>query len=223
VRSNLSVRGYKPLELVDHLYSPDGVSPRMLGNSAGLRAISDLLFNPFAPVDLDRLTVRVDVDYKADVAEIVGVSLNSDELEPGSRPSLYVTLRPYDGKEYVETIPIDVPRALAGQQIKVVATAGNLARPDLAQPENLSELIDNLRKSYPARSIVVSLETPDEGVTLRGNVIPDLPTSVIDTLRPGASSRRADTFKRAARLVVPTHGVVQGHQEIAVHVRDDQN
>ncbi len=80
-----------------------------------------------------------------------------------------------------------------------------------------------MRKGYPARSIVVSLETPDEGVTLRGAVIPDLPGSVIDTLRPGASTRRADTFKRAARFVIPTHGIVQGKQEITVRVKDDQN
>jgi hypothetical protein len=222
VRSLLAVRGYKPLELTDHLYSPDGVSPRTLSSSAGLRAIGEILFNPFAPADLDRIDVEVTVDYKADVAEIVGVSLNSDELEPGSRPNLYVTLRPYAGAEYVQSIPLEVPRALAGQTVKVVVTAGNLAKPDVAPPESLGGLIDNLRKGYPARAIVVGLETPDEGVTLRGSVIPDLPGSVIDTLRPGASTRRADTFKRAARFVVPTHGVVQGKQEITIRVKDDQ-
>jgi hypothetical protein len=222
VRSNIAVRGHKPLELTDHLYSPDGVSPRTLASAQGLKAISEILFNPFSPANLDKIEVRVDVDYKADVAEIVGVSLNSDELEPGSRPSLYVTLRPYAGKEYVQAIPIDIPRTLAGQQVKVVTTAGNLAKPESAPPENLGNMIDNLRKGYPARSIVVSLETPDEGVTLRGSVIPDLPGSVIDTLRPGASTRRADTFKRAARFVVTTRGVMQGKQEITVRVRDDQ-
>ncbi len=221
VRSSLTVRGYKPLDLVDHVFSPDGVSPRTLASSQGLRAIGDILFNPFTPANIDKIDVRVDVDYKADVAEIIGVSLNSDELEPGSRPNVSVTLRPYAGPEYIQTIPIDIPRSLAGQNVKVVVTAGNLAKPDLAPAENLNGLIDNLRKSFPAKAIVVSLETPDEGVTLRGSVIPDLPGSVIDTLRPGASTRRADTFKRAARLVVDTHGVVQGKQEIAIHIKDD--
>jgi hypothetical protein len=223
VRSKLDVRGYKPLELTDHLYSPDGVSPRTLSGSTGLKAIGEILFNPFSPANLDRIDVQVDVEYKADVAEIVGVSLASDELQPGSRPNLYVTLRPYDGKEYVQAVPFDVPRSLAGQTIKVVTTAGNGTKPDLAPPENLGGLIDNLRKSYPARSIVVSLETPDEGVTLRGSVIPDLPGSIIDTLRPDASTRRADTFKRASRFVVPTHGIVQGRQEITVRVKNDPN
>jgi hypothetical protein len=221
VRSNLAVRGYKALELTDEIYSPDGVSPRTLASATGLKAIGDILFNPFAPANLDRIDIDVDVDYKADVAEIVGVSLNSDDLSPGSRPNLYVTLRPYAGQEYVKAVPFDVPRALAGQTVKVVVTAGNLAKPDVAPPENLGGLIANLRKSYAASSIVVGLETPDEGVTLRGSVIPDLPGSVIDTLRPGASTRRADTFKRASRFVVPMHGIMQGKQEITIHVKDD--
>jgi hypothetical protein len=223
VRSNLAVRGYKQLELVDQIYSPDGVSPRTLAAASGLKAIGDILFNPFAPANLDKIDISVDVDYKADVADIVGVSLNSDELVPGSRPNLYVTLRPYAGQEYVKAVPIDVPRTLAGQTVKVVVTAGNLAKPDVAPPESLGGLIDNLRKGYAADAIVVGLETPDEGVTLRGSVIPDLPGSVIDTLRPGASTRRADTFKRAARFVVPMRGIIQGKQEITVHVKDDQS
>jgi hypothetical protein len=221
VRSNLAVRGYKPLEVTDQIYSPDGVSPRTLASATGLKAIGDILFNPFTPANLDRIDIDVDVDYKADVAEIVGVSLNSDDLSPGSRPNLYVTLRPYAGQEYVKAIPFDVPRALAGQTVKVVVTAGSLAKPDVAPPENLNGLIDNLRKSYSASAIVVGLETPDEGVTLRGSVIPDLPGSVIDTLRPGASTRRADTFKRASRFVVPMHGIMQGKQEITIRVKED--
>jgi hypothetical protein len=223
VRSNLSVRGYKPLELIDQIYSPDGVSPRTLAAAGGLKAIGDILFNPFAPANLDRIDISVDVDYRADVADIVGLSLNSDSLAPGSRPNLYVTLRPYAGQEYVRAIPIDVPRTLAGQTIKVVVTAGNLAKPDVAPPESLGGLIDNLRKGFAADTIVVGLETPDEGVTLRGSVIPDLPGSVIDTLRPGASTRRADTFKRAARFVVPMRGILQGKQEITVRIKDDQS
>jgi hypothetical protein len=221
VRSSLAIRGYKPLELVDYVFSPDGVSPRTLASSSGLKAIGDILFNPFTPANIDKIDVRVDVDYKADVAEIVGVSLNSDELEAGSRPNLYVTLRPYAGQEYIKTIPVEIPPQLTGQNVKVVVTAGNLAKPDTAPPENLGGMIDNLRKSFPAKAIVVSLETPDEGVTLRGSVIPDLPGSVIDTLRPGASTRRADTYKRAARIVVDTPGVVVGKQEITIHVKDD--
>src|SRR6185503_11531357 len=220
VRTSLGVRGEKTLELVDHAYSIDGFSQRTLAQLTGLRAISELLFNPFSPASLERIDVQVEVEYKADVAEITSVSLGSDTLEPGSRPSLRVTLRPYNGAEYVETVPLDVPAALAGSLVKVEAAAGNLVKPDQAPPESLHSLVENLRKGYPARSIVVTLQTPDDALALRGNVLSDLPSSVLDTLRPGASTRKGETFKISARTVVPTRGVVLGRQEIQVKVRD---
>jgi hypothetical protein len=220
VRSNLKVRGFAPLELVDHLFSADGLSARTLAASQGLRAIGELVFNPFGPVNLDGLDLRVEVDYRADVAEIIGVSLSGDALEAGSRPSLTVALRPYAGRETSLSIPIEIPHSLGNQMVKIVAAAGNLVRPEAAPPESVAGLVANLRKTYPSRSVVVSLETLDEGITLRGAVIPDLPGSVIDTLRPGASSRRGDPYRRAARLVTPTRSVLTGQKELTVFVKE---
>ena len=113
--------------------------------------------------------------------------------------------------------PVEVK---AGQTLKIEASAGNLVKPDQAAPENLHALVENLRKGYPARSIVVTLQTPDDALALRGAVLADLPSSVLDTLRPGASTRKGDTFKITSRTVVPTRGVVLGKQEIQVKIRD---
>jgi SpoIVB peptidase S55 len=220
MRTALAVKGYPALQLTDHAFSPDGLSAKTLAMSTGLKAIGELLFNPFSPVNFERIDVQVDVDYKPDVAEITGVSLHTDELEAGTRPSLQVTLRPYAGVEYTQSIPVEVPRTLAGQLVKIEAAGGNFVKPDVAAPENVRGMLENLKKGYPARSIVVTIETPDEDLTLRGNVVPDLPGSIADTLRPGASSRRGEAFKRNARIVVPTRGVTVGKQSLQVRVKD---
>ena len=94
------------------------------------------------------------------------------------------------------------------------------AKPEAPPPEDLEGLLDNLRRGYPARSIVVTIEAPEEDFTLRGAVIADLPVSIADTLRPGATSRRGDPYKRNLRLAVPTPGVVVGKQSLQVRVRD---
>ncbi|MDW8281193.1 MAG: SpoIVB peptidase S55 domain-containing protein [Myxococcales bacterium] len=220
LRASVGVRGFDPLERTDYLFSPEGLQPRALLSFAGLKQLQELLLNPFAPVHIDRIDLDVSVQYRPDVAEIVGLSVASDELEPGTWPSLYVTLRPYNGRPYVRAIPFEVPRSLAGQTLKIEASAGNLARPEVAPPESLAGLVSNLRKGYPARSLVVTLQTPDEGVMLRGQLVPSLPASVIATLRPGTSSRRAEPYKRLARLVVDMGVVLQGRQEIQVRVSD---
>ena len=131
-----------------------------------------------------------------------------------------MTLRPYNGPDYVESVPLAIPASLAGSLVKIEVAAGNLVKPDQAPPESLHGLVENLRKGYPARSLVVTIQTPDDALALRGAVLSDLPSSVLDTLRPGASTRKGDTFKISTRTVVPTRVVVLGKQEIQVKVRD---
>ena len=115
VTSKVGVKGYKPLELRDQIFSPEGVSSRALSMSRGLRAMGELMFNPFEPVVLDRIDVDVRVEYRRDVAEIIGVSLPGQEVHAGDTVPLRVTLRPYAGAEYIETVPVDHP-AHAGRR-----------------------------------------------------------------------------------------------------------
>ena len=220
VRTELDVRGYSKLSLIDHTFSTEGVTQSKIASTTGLKAIGEILFNPFAPTHLDRIDIQVDVDYKPDVAEIVGVALRSDEVIAGTRPALQVTLRPYNGAEYTENVPLDIPLGGGGSTLKIEVAAGNLAKPDVAPPENLPSLLQNLTKVYPARSIVVTLQSPDEGLILRGTMLPSLPASVIDTLRPGASTRRGEAYKLTSRIVIPTRGVVLGKRELQVKIKE---
>ena len=132
VTSKVGVKGHAPLELRDQIFSPEGVSGRALAMSRGLRAMGELLFNPFEPVVLDRIDVDVRVEFRRDVAEIIGVSLPGQEVHAGDTVPLRVTLRPYAGPEYVETVPVVIPRTVAGEVIKIEVASGALVRPDVA-------------------------------------------------------------------------------------------
>jgi len=89
-----------------------------------------------------------------------------------------------------------------------------------APPESLDDVVAILRKMYPANMLVATIYTPDEGVTLGGKVIPNLPDSALDTVRPATSTRRGDAYKSVTRTVVPAKRVVQGRQEIMLKVKD---
>jgi len=221
VTSKVGVKGYPPLELRDQIFSPEGVSAHALASSRGLKAMGDLMFNPFEPVVLDRLDVDVRVEYRRDVAEIVAVSLPAQDVHVGDTVGLRVTLRPYAGAEYVETVPVIIPRTLVGQTVKVEVATGAAVKPDLPEAESLQVYIDNLRKSYPATSIVVTLQTPDDGASLRGRLISGLPASALDTLRPGNQSRRAGAYHIADRTVFPVRQLVSGRQELSVQIKDE--
>jgi hypothetical protein len=221
VTSKVGVKGFAPLEMRDQIFSPEGVSSHALASSRGLRAMGDLLVNPFEPVVLDRLDVDVRVDYRRDVAEIIGVSVPTQEVHAGDTVDLRVTLRPYAGQEYVETVPVIIPRTVAGQTLKIEVASGASVRPDVPQAETLPVYIDNMRKSYSASAIVVTLQTPDDGASLRGRLISGMPDSALDTLRPGNQTNRAGAYHLADRTVFPAKQLVSGREELTVVVKTD--
>ena len=219
--SKVGVKGYAPLELRDQIFSPEGVSSHALASSRGLRAMDALLVNPFEPVTLDRLDVDVRVEYRRDVAEIIGVALPTQDVHAGDTVDLRVTLRPYAGPEYIETVPVIIPRTVAGQTLKIEVASGASVRPDTPQAETLPVYIDNMRKSYSATSLVVTLQTPDDGASLRGRLISGLPDSALDTLRPGNQTNRAGAYHIADRTLFPARQLVSGKEELSVVVKTD--
>jgi hypothetical protein len=221
VTSKVGVKGHQPLELRDQIFSPEGVSSRALSMSRGLRAMGELLFNPFEPIVLDRIDVDVRVEFRRDVAEIIGVSLPGQEVHAGDTVPLRVTLRPYAGPEYVETVPVVIPRTVAGEVIKIEVASGSLVRPEMPQAESLRVYIDNMRKYYGASTIVATLQTADAGASLRGRLIQGLPASAMDTLRPSKQTKRADSYAVADRTLFPARQLVSGKQELQILVKSD--
>jgi len=217
--TRLDVRGAGSVELRDQLFSSEGLSSRVLSQAHGLKALSDLLGNPFEPAVIDRVDVDIRVEYRNDVAEIISASLPDERVRPGEILPVRVVLRPYADKEFVEVVPVLVPRALAGKTIKIDVASGALVRPDVPKPESLRGLMENLGVSYPGKSIVVSVSTPDSGVSLRGRLIPSLPDSALDTLRSANQTRRADAYRVAERTLHSCDRLVSGRQELTARVR----
>ena len=217
--TRLDVRGAGSVEIRDQLFSGDGLSSRVLSQARGLKALADLLGNPFEPGVIDRIEVDIRVEYRNDVAEIVGASLPDERVRPGETLPVRVVLRPYAGKEFIEVVPVLVPRALAGKNIKIEVASGALVRPDVPKPESLRGLMENLGVSYPGKSIVVSVSTPDSGASLRGRLIPSLPDSALDTLRSANQTRRADAYHVADRTMHLCNRLVSGRQELTARVR----
>jgi hypothetical protein len=220
VTTRLFVRGFPPLELRDVIFASENLAPRVLAMSHGMRALGELLGNPFAPAVVDKIEVDARVEYRADTAEIVALASPGDKVRAGGRLPLRVTLRPYQGAEFVETLDIEVPRSLAGRAVKIEVAGGAQVKPDLPRAEDLRGFVENLRTYYPAASLVVSLTTRDDGVALRGRLIRNLPPSALDTLRPAGQSRRADAFHVIKRTAFPRAGVFTGSKDIQVIVRD---
>ena len=221
VDSTIKLKGYEPLKFRDYYYASDGASDAIT-SARGVRVLAPLMFNPFAPITIERVDVVAEVKYGSDHYELRGLRIPDGAVEAGKTVNLTVVLRKYNGGDVSEVIPLKIPRELAGQLVRVEVTPGDMVRPDIAPPESLDDLIAAFRKFLPANTLVAQLYVPDEGVTLGGKILPDLPDSALDTARPATTTRRGDSYRTALRVVVPASRVVLGRAELTLKVQDER-
>ena len=71
------------------------------------------------------------VDYATKILglQLVGREGKSAYFRSDTVP-VRVTLRPFAGAEYVETVPVKIPHAARGQAVHIEAASGVMARPD---------------------------------------------------------------------------------------------
>ena len=221
ITSRVKLRGRPALTLRDQFFSPDGVTASLLASLRGVRAVGELLTNPFQPIVLEQIDVDIDLSFRRDLVEIVGTRLRDGRVRAGQPATVEVTLRPYDGAEYTETLRVPIPAGVAGQSVKLEVTSGAFTRPDVAPPETLSGYLDALTKYYPSSAIVVSVQTLQDGVATRGRLLPELPSAALDTLRGSGRTRRLDAYRMSEKTVFPTKRIITGKQELTVSVDAD--
>jgi hypothetical protein len=220
VDSTLHIHGFDALSFTDYVYSPDGAAGNAIASARALRVLAPILFNPWQALTVDRIDVKVSVQYKADYANIEDLRAPALTVPYGKKFDLDVELQPFGGKNYTVKIPVTIPEKLAGQAIRLEVVPGDMARLDVAPPENVEQLMAALRKTYPGTVLVVTVYTADEGATIGGKIVPDLPDSALDTARPAASYAKSDAYKSMVRVVVPTKRVVQGRADLMLQVEE---
>jgi hypothetical protein len=176
--------------------------------------------NPFAPVTIERVELKIDMRFKADYGEIKEVRLPDTQLQPGKRAWVDVVLATYDGKDVVDKVPVDVPASLAGQIAELDVSAGDAAKLDAAPPVDLPSLLTAFGKLLPGDVYAASLYSADDGIAVDGKVVRDLPASALDKIHPGTTTQQVATYKPVARTVSPATRVVNGSVSLLVRIAE---
>jgi hypothetical protein len=218
VESTVRIKGADPIQFTDYLYANDGAGS-VMGAVRGLRVLVPLLMNPYAPVAIERVEIKVDLKFEANFGDIKEIRMPTGDLIPGTRNTVQVLMSTWDGKDIVEDVPVDVPSSLAGSIVNVEVTAGDSAKLDAAPPNDLPSLMAAFRKLLPGTVWAVTIYPADEGVALDGKLVKDLPASALDKLHPQSHTQRAQAYKPIARTVAPAKRVVNGQTSMLVRVR----
>jgi hypothetical protein len=220
VESSVKIKGSNdPIQFTDYLYSNDGASS-VMGAVRGLRVIVPLMLNPFGPVTIEHVDLKVSLSFSSNYGDLKEIEVPTGELVPGQRNTVRVLMSTYDNKDITEDIPLDVPASLAGSIVQVEVGAGDTAKLDGAPPVDLPSLIAAFRKLLPGNVWAATIYAADEGVTLDGKLVRDLPATALDKLHPESHTQRAQVYKPIARTVSPAPRVINGQSTLLVRVRD---
>ncbi|HET7501629.1 MAG TPA: SpoIVB peptidase S55 domain-containing protein, partial [Kofleriaceae bacterium] len=208
VESSVRLKGAEPINFVDYVYANDGAA-NVMGAVRGLRVLVPLMLNPYAPLTIERVDLKVDLRFEANYGEIKEVKIPTADLVVG-RNLLKVLMSTWDGKDIIEEVPVDVPESLAGNIVQLEVCAGDSAKLDAPPPVDLPSLLNAFRSLLPGTIWTVTLYPADEGIALEGKLVRDLPQSALDKLHPQSHTQRAQLYKPIARTKSPAKRVVNG-------------
>lgn len=218
VESTVRIKGHEPISFVDYMYANDGAGS-VMGAVRGLRVLVPLLLNPYAPVKVERLDVKVDLRFEANFGDIKELRLPTADLIAGKRNYVEVRMTTWNGTDVIEQVPVDVPKSLAGTIVMLDVTAGDSAKLDAPPPVDLPTLLAAFRKLLPGNTWAVTLSPAEDGVAIDGKLVRDLPASALDKLRPQTHTQRVAPYKPISRTVSLASRVVDGTQSMLVRVR----
>ncbi len=191
--------------------------------------VNILVRNAIEPVRVDSVECSVEIEPGRRVAQIESVRLLSEAVEPGGVLRSVVTLKPYKGDR--ETVAIDLPIPadfpIGSHEATFCDATASVRRtlhndPGLLDPRDLGGLLHAIRvQTDPKRSAVyLHLTSPDRGVTVRGQSLPNLPGSVRAVF---ASKREVALPAIQGDLIqsAPTRWVIEGSQTLRFTVVKD--
>ncbi len=191
--------------------------------------VSILTRNPIAPVRIESIECDVQIEPGRKMALLESVRLSSETIEPGQDLKAVVTLKPHKGDRETHEIKIPIPRDFPeGPCELVVCDAINSVRrqfrndPAMFEPRDLESLVRSIRvQTDPKRtSVYFHIPSPDRGLTIKGQALPNLPGSVRSAF---ASKRETQTPPIRSDIVgvLPVGWVVEGVHSLRFTVAKD--
>ncbi len=207
--------------------SDSGASRRGLASLAGyfrpVALVDAVLGNGFEDVSIDSLKFDITLRYGLDIATVRSAYATALNPKPGEIINIHVRLLKYDDQEQLLSIPVRIPVTSAGKEVKIEVAGGEYVAPVMPPPRNLDDALTNLNRFYPAKSLVVSINVPGEGIAMQGRILEQLPPSAVSTLNPATGVDQIERYRTALRKVTETSFLVDGKESFKLNVEARRN
>ncbi len=183
----IALQGAEPIRKEVFLASSAG--PAFAAGSDFRSDLSLLLNNPFRSARIESLELDLTVSARVRQTAIASVTADKEAYRPGETARLTIYLQPYRGPREKRQAEFALPSDLRDGEYRLyVGDASgreHLERdraPGLFTPMNFDQLIEAVRLNFAGNRIYMTLVESDKGLTVHGQELPSLPTSLRATL-----------------------------------------
>jgi hypothetical protein len=220
-RSRVAIEGRADLvELTDRGYSAGGVAAQGALSRLRLFETLEVVYgNPFEDARVRSVELDLTVRFAREVTTIVDAVVADDEVDPGERVNVQVTLRSFGQPDETRLLPVDVRPENAGSDLELLVQPGDDVTLENPEPRSIEDLLAIVGHRLPATSLVVSTKLPSRGLRFEGHVVSSLPPSALDALSLTNGSAPSAPFTTQDRQIYPLGRLLGGSARIRLHVR----
>ena len=202
------------------------------GNSANaalelLPPVSVLVQNAYDSLDIESVSLTVDVEEGIREAMIAGARLERSQVAPGEAVSVLVDLQHYGGKQEQRRIAFQLPENLEEGDYTLTISGANVftrmklsAQPYLMEIKTVDDIVNflQLQMDFRTDKLYAALQLPETSLAVGRTEMPDLPSSREALL---TSPTRTDvvTFPRILDQTYDADTVIIGQADFTINVR----
>lgn len=222
VSGKINVVGHEAIE-VDRRFSAAN-APMLAAGSVAV-PVNALLSSGFEDVRIGGITLDITSSETKYAASLERIALDRTEAGRGETVEVQAYVRTESGKQFVQRIPVQIPRDVPlGQLLVFVGDGSALQQGSASQafvPQDLSQLVGAINKMKKSDRLYVKLFRITPGAVIGTSELPNLPPSMLATLNSDRTSGGytptilSPIFEKE---LAPAEFVINGQQMIALDV-----
>ena len=222
VSGKINVVGHDAIT-VDRRFSAAN-APMMAAGSVAV-PVNALLSSGFENVQIGGITLDITSSETKYAASLERIALDRTEAGRGETVEVQAYVRTESGKQFVQRIPVQIPRDVPlGQLLVFVGDGSALQQGSASQafvPQDLSQLVSAINKLKKSDRLYVKLFRITPGAVIGTSELPNLPPSMLATLNSDRTSGGytptilSPIFEKE---MAPAEFVINGQQMIGIDV-----
>jgi hypothetical protein len=223
IRGRIKLKGLPDVEIENRLSSSLNVP--LAAAFATSQPISAIFNSGFKDLQFEKLVYDITSRDARSTGQLDHLWINDTDVRPGEKIEIQAFARTDGGGEYVERIPVEIPKdAPRGQLQIVVGDGGSIQALEPRSgftPKSLDQLVRELNKIRKSDRLYVRLARAESGAVIKNEEMPSLPPSVLATLGSDRTiggyslTRSATIFEQE---IAPAEFVISGQRTLTVNV-----